>query len=698
MHKATFHKPHFRPHIVKTIDLDSSPKNENIPETLPYNDNDTTQTSPSDITSESSHLLSSNIQNNVATNVVTQSIMPISNESNIVTSIITETNNIVNEIKTEIEHVVEQFHHQPLSNEDNNTASNSGYTNDETVIDNSNNNVIDQDALFKMGDSPNQDIIDNPADNTSSAVNSSVVELTHNTNGSVDGDSNGELDKDNIIKDKENRDGIYGVVNTFIHEDIVPIFRSRASNIIKTNNMDKSIMQNKVKGVARDESPLTYNAVGERDIELRDIYPEEGDESIEGIGRNDLENQNDEYYTPPEKPKEDKYGIRMKILKLRNGKRANFNWKWVGIGAAFILTTVTVALYSSHPIKQEVTNVISCVKNPEQTTIEFRKWLKNYDITYTNEDMLASMLEKYIENDKYICEQNLMGNSYVLAHNKFSGMNRTDWVNFVEHSGNHLIYESRNSNIIPYIGSFSPEIDVFHPIQIPKTVDWVASGAVSAVKDQGLCGSSWAFSTIATLESAYKLAKGKQLLFSEQELINCNKDTNHGCKGGNYYLAMQWIQQNGGISEESVYPYHLFTYFDVSDFTPVDSKFDKCDLASYNQTTVSIKSINNVPQFSDAEFTYALSMQPLSVSISASCVDFQFYSEGVFSDIKCSGMQKELKHAVTVVGYNNISYTIKNSWGTTWGNNGFADIKRVIGDTTEGQSGILSFPTYMTLE
>ena len=83
------------------------------------------------------------------------------------------------------------------------------------------------------------------------------------------------------------------------------------------------------------------------------------------------------------------------------------------------------------------------------------------------------------------------------------------------------------------------------------SVDWVDSGAVTDVKDQGSCGSCWSFSTTGALEGAYYIANSELVAFSEQMLVECDtKDS--GCNGGLMDNAFSWIQENGGLCTEEV--------------------------------------------------------------------------------------------------------------------------------------------------
>jgi len=197
---------------------------------------------------------------------------------------------------------------------------------------------------------------------------------------------------------------------------------------------------------------------------------------------------------------------------------------------------------------------------------------------------------------------------------------------------------------------------------VPDEKDWRTEGKVSPIKDQGQCGSCWAFSAVAFMESQ-NLINGKELAtYAEQQLVDCDTaSTNQGCNGGLMHTALQYFETNGA-EDDGNYPY-----------TASD------DTCAYNEKFVighvaDVKCYENVDD--DTIKQYLNTIGPLSIAVAAD--DFQSYDSGI---LDCQYTQ--LDHGVLLVGYgteNGSDYwIIKNSWGANWGEEGFVRVSQTAG-------------------
>jgi hypothetical protein len=186
-------------------------------------------------------------------------------------------------------------------------------------------------------------------------------------------------------------------------------------------------------------------------------------------------------------------------------------------------------------------------------------------------------------------------------------------------------------------------------------VDWRTKGAVLAVKNQGQCGSCWAFSTTGTLEGYAVCVKKMPLVsLSEQQLVDCAKPGNSGCNGGMPERALAWLGKNGGPCSQADYPY-----------TGRDGTCKKgCKPVFTITGAFNAKGEDNLVKL--------LNVQPVSVAIDASSA-FSSYKSGVFSG-PCSS--SSINHAVLAVGYTDQYWIVKNSWGGSWGTQGYINMVR----------------------
>merc|ERR1719482_740773 len=190
---------------------------------------------------------------------------------------------------------------------------------------------------------------------------------------------------------------------------------------------------------------------------------------------------------------------------------------------------------------------------------------------------------------------------------------------------------------------------------IADSVNWVNKGAVTPVKNQGQCGSCWAFSTTGGVEGAHFISAGSLMSFSEQQLVDCDHYGDNGCNGGLMDHAFTYLEHYK-LMEESAYPY--------------TARRGTC---KYNaaEGRISVSTYHDVTRSAEGLMT-ALNKQPVSVAIEADQSAFQLYHSGVIT----SGCGTRLDHGVLAVGYGTsdegVKYIlVKNSWGAGWGAQGY---------------------------
>jgi C1A family cysteine protease len=340
--------------------------------------------------------------------------------------------------------------------------------------------------------------------------------------------------------------------------------------------------------------------------------------------------------------------------------------------AFFLLTVLSAVLVNGEDLKE-----------PSFYKDKFLQWVTTHGILAKSDEHFQRMLQNYAFNDAYIEKHNAGNHTFKLGHNQFSHMSSDEWKAYVK-----IGLTSKPA----FKGAFlhkAPEDS-----SVPASIDWVTKGGVTAVKDQGQCGSCWSFSTTGALEGAYFAKYGKLNSYSEQHLIDCDNPKNNenrgsdlGCNGGLMDNAFEWLKNNNGICLESEYAY----------LSGQSKKAGECDEKKcVKDKLIAPQSYTDITPNSDSAMMSALAQQTVSVAIEADQRAFQLYKSGVFT----AACGTSLDHGVLAVGYGTLDgldyYKVKNSWGASWGDNGFILLQRGVSQP-EGQCGILSAASYPNL-
>ncbi|XP_069905932.1 procathepsin L isoform X2 [Oryctolagus cuniculus] len=287
--------------------------------------------------------------------------------------------------------------------------------------------------------------------------------------------------------------------------------------------------------------------------------------------------------------------------------------------------------------------MISAAPTPDHSLdTRWRQWLAAHKRRYgvREEEWRRAVWEKNMQMiEKHNREYSQGKHGFTMAMNAYGDMTNEEFrlmMNGFENQNHKRGEEFHNSLLF----------------KIPAFLDWRERGYVTPVKNQELCGSSWAFSATGALEGQMFRKTGRLVSLSEQNLVDCSwPQGNQGCSGGLMDYAFQYVKDNRGLDSEESYPY--------------EQRKGSC---KYNPrfSAANVTGFVDVSKDEKALMEAVATVGPVSVGIATTPESFLFYEGGIYYDPKCSS--ENVNHAVLVVGYgfeevgskNNKYWLIKN--------------------------------------
>lgn len=315
------------------------------------------------------------------------------------------------------------------------------------------------------------------------------------------------------------------------------------------------------------------------------------------------------------------------------------------------------------------------VKHAElDESYSFDRYVKDYNLKYVTakeysyrKSLFESELARVIKHNK----QNL---SWKEGINRFSALTKEEARK--QSTGRH---KGVSANHTPkHVSTISRDEYKLNSIDsLPTSIDWRDANIVTPVKDQGYCGSCWAFAATSVLESAVAKAHGLLYEFSPEQLAMCTPNPlacggTGGCEGGTAELIFDYIPTSPGLYEEFQYPY--VSYFGVDQNCTANAANPKASISGY------VKLIEN--SYLDLMNAVA-TVGPIAVSVDAS---FGAYESGIYSGCPTGndGSNINIDHAVVLVGYGEEDGTkywiVRNSWSPDWGEKGYIRLLRTDAD------------------
>lgn len=330
-----------------------------------------------------------------------------------------------------------------------------------------------------------------------------------------------------------------------------------------------------------------------------------------------------------------------------------------------------------------ITNVKSIfVDDDENTWQHFTMFQDRFNKRYSNLEELETRFDIFKTNLMNIISHNLSPyKNFTMGINPFTDLTPEEFK--MRFTGG---YKPNVDGLRGSLGSYGCNTFTSTASGAPTTIDWRKKNAVTSVKDQGQCGSCWTFSSTGASEGAWAIKTGNLIDLSEEQLVECATGMqygSHGCNGGQMEGAFKYLIQNGQCSLSS-YPY-----------TSGNGKSSSCKSCT---PVAHFSSCSDVKPNDQISLKGAVLQQPVAVAIEADTKYFQSYSSGIIDSPTCG---TQLDHGVLIVGYgeeNGAKYwLLKNSWSTSWGEDGYFKILRSDSTNDPGICGVAMDPSFISV-
>jgi C1A family cysteine protease len=333
-----------------------------------------------------------------------------------------------------------------------------------------------------------------------------------------------------------------------------------------------------------------------------------------------------------------------------------------------LISALCLNVYSLAPEKAQIVGNILESQMDKSPKDLFKAWHLLFERKYTFDSEEAKQRFRiFKQNLAKIKETNAKNLSFKLGLNQFSDMSNEEFRSkyaTLKASDRNLDEEFANSKQKFFLSDDEDDDLTKRNLQTYDPIDY--SKWYKLPRDQGECGSCWAFTTASAVEGNQSKKLGQVINYlSPQQQVDCST-TNSGCLGGSLRNAMNYALQYG-LENESDYTYRGYSqtcsYINTKPLTKISAWDYCCNYSMYTSRYCNFDRIYNL-----------LSKGPLSVSTDGSTYEFQLYSSGIFTS-SCY----KVNHAVTLVGYGVATtgvkyYLVRNSWGTYWGENGYIRI------------------------